>query len=838
MKKILFSLLILCVGTLSAQQLINSFDVEPTDTNYWSYFEQHNAHYQTSDNASSENGWINISYPTADVAEGSGAMKLEYSAQNTESWGGYTKLEHWNPDSNGVYDWSMYDSLSIWYNNTQAQSLSGRVHLRINLHEVSEIETKKAYDVQDVEYYYSMHYILDNEPGWNKITLPLENNLSFDGNGFNLTGWSGITGNGQLDLDQIKGFSFEFSINGGGEGDFSTGAILLDGMALTGLAEDPFLIFNGKTLYNDFAQFTWGQSNLEVVEGGGEDPKTNALLWTQGDEWGNGWSGAGWNISTPLDLSVRWDIDSLKFKAKVDAGTGAIRFQFESGDDGKVGQAWTPIDDGEWHEYSMPLSGFEPVDGTTNFNNAAITVLQMMGEALPDGSGNATAKAGQKIYYDYIWTGNPVIDVSAPEAPSLVSAVGGDYQNLVTWSDVPGEDGESYTVYSSLEPITDLNGVDVVASGVEEGLMVVEHNLRAPEVDQEVTYYYAVVCVDAAGNESPVAAADVAVTNTAKGVTIINPEAPAGFAADGDLSEWSGITPFEINPDNGTGFIPANQEIDNAADCSAMAYVAMDNDYLYVAFDVTDDVINTENGTTYERDSPDMFIGLYDWRGPVHTTFKRGEQPDYQFRFDKDSVIVETPSGNILGYVTDEHYSWTEKFPSGYTIEGKFAFADIAAFADPDDALFKPVVGKRIRVDFAINDADLTGAREGILTYSPNNEDQSYLDPSRWLYTWIGDQFVGVEDEAVHPVEFGLLQNYPNPFNPTTQIQYKIAKQTNVSLKVFNLLGEEVASLVNDVKAAGTYVVEFDASTFATGLYIYQINAGSFVTSKKMMLIK
>lgn len=837
MKKILFSLLMICVGSLSAQPVINNFDEASADTNYWAFFDNHSGqHYQTSDAADSAYGWINISYPADNVAEGTGAMRLDYSAHNSESWGGYTKLEHWNPDSNGVYNWSMYDTLSIWYNNIQAQDQVGRVHLRINLHDVSDTESKKIYDVTQTEYYYSFLYILDDEPGWNQVKMPLVSNASWDGNGFNLTGWSGISGNSELDLDQIKGFSFEFSISGGGEGDYSQGAVILDNMELTGLAEKPFMIFNGKTLNSSFGAFTWGQSGLEIVEGGGEDPKTNAILWTQGDEWSNGWSGAGWNVTPPYDLSARWDLDSMKFKAKVDPGTGAIRMQLESGDDGKVGHAWTPIDDGEWHVYSLALVDFQPVDGTTNFNNAAISVVQMMGE--DKGDGNGSAVAGQKIYYDYLWTGNPVIDVSAPDAPQLVSAVGGDYTNLVTWVDVPGEQGETYSVYVSFDPITDLANADVVATGITEGLQVVEHTLKAPEVDQEVTYYYAVVCVDGSGNTSPIGAADLAVTNTAKGVTVISPVAPANFVADGDLSEWTGITPFEMNPDNGTGFIPANQEITNAADCSAIMYVAMDDEYLYVAYDVTDDVINTDHATSYEQDSPDLFIGLYDWRGPLHSSYKRGEEPDYQWRFNRASAIIGSLSDHVMATPEDENYSWTEKFPSGYVVEGKFAFADIAAVADPDDALFKPIVGKRIRIDFSINDADLTGEREGILTYSPENEDQSWSDPRRWVYTWIGDQFVDVEDENIQPAEFGLAQNYPNPFNPTTQIKYSIQHKSNVTLKVFNLLGQEVASLVNDIKAPGSYVVNFDASNLATGIYVYQITAGSFVSTKKMMLIK
>ncbi len=109
---------------------------------------------------------------------------------------------------------------------------------------------------------------------------------------------------------------------------------------------------------------------------------------------------------------------------------------------------------------------------------------------------------------------------------------------------------------------------------------------------------------------------------------------------------------------------------------------------------------------------------------------------------------------------------------------------------------------------------------------------------NRWSYTWIGDQFVDVEDQSVLPTRYELSQNYPNPFNPTTVINYSVMNKGNVSLKVFNILGQEVATLINKEHAPGVYQVNFDASTLSTGMYIYQIQAGSFVTSKKMLLIK
>jgi hypothetical protein len=88
------------------------------------------------------------------------------------------------------------------------------------------------------------------------------------------------------------------------------------------------------------------------------------------------------------------------------------------------------------------------------------------------------------------------------------------------------------------------------------------------------------------------------------------------------------------------------------------------------------------------------------------------------------------------------------------------------------------------------------------------------------------------------PQEFSLSQNYPNPFNPTTKIEFSLPKQSNVVLKVFNLLGQEVATLVSETKAAGHYAVDFDASHLASGAYVYQLTAGNVVKVNKMLFVK
>jgi hypothetical protein len=86
--------------------------------------------------------------------------------------------------------------------------------------------------------------------------------------------------------------------------------------------------------------------------------------------------------------------------------------------------------------------------------------------------------------------------------------------------------------------------------------------------------------------------------------------------------------------------------------------------------------------------------------------------------------------------------------------------------------------------------------------------------------------------------EFALEQNYPNPFNPTTKINYSIKEKGNVELKIFDLLGSEIATLVNEEKTPGNYEVFFDASNLSSGVYLYTIKSSSFVQTRKMMLMK
>ncbi|NWF89719.1 MAG: T9SS type A sorting domain-containing protein [Ignavibacteriaceae bacterium] len=104
---------------------------------------------------------------------------------------------------------------------------------------------------------------------------------------------------------------------------------------------------------------------------------------------------------------------------------------------------------------------------------------------------------------------------------------------------------------------------------------------------------------------------------------------------------------------------------------------------------------------------------------------------------------------------------------------------------------------------------------------------------------YIGSEsFIEANKPKLTPTKFELCQNYPNPFNPNTSIRYSVANDVNVSIKLFDVLGNEIRTLVDEQTSAGNYEIEVDASDLASGIYIYKITAGSYTESKKMLLLR
>jgi len=103
-----------------------------------------------------------------------------------------------------------------------------------------------------------------------------------------------------------------------------------------------------------------------------------------------------------------------------------------------------------------------------------------------------------------------------------------------------------------------------------------------------------------------------------------------------------------------------------------------------------------------------------------------------------------------------------------------------------------------------------------------------------------GTVVVGIKENTINqvPIDYALKQNYPNPFNATTKITYSLPKSSKVSLKIYDIIGNEILTLVDGTKEAGVYDVVFNEANLTSGVYLYKITAGDFISTKKMILLK
>lgn len=189
-------------------------------------------------------------------------------------------------------------------------------------------------------------------------------------------------------------------------------------------------------------------------------------------------------------------------------------------------------------------------------------------------------------------------------------------------------------------------------------------------------------------------------------------------------------------------------------------------------------------------------------------------------------IIFDLGSIELTSLIRIEFYKWEENCTYEYSLlisADSTSWQEIISFGQSSidewtDISIDNVPTRFIKIIF--HDADLS-SQAGI-----------------WeIETW-GEQTSTSSEDFTKNISFELLQNYPNPFNPSTTIKYSIPAKEFVSLKVYNILGKEVAQLVNSEQPEGSYNVTFNGSGFSSGVYIYKIRAGDFTTTRKMLLIK
>ncbi|MHB8581219.1 MAG: T9SS type A sorting domain-containing protein [Ignavibacteriaceae bacterium] len=186
----------------------------------------------------------------------------------------------------------------------------------------------------------------------------------------------------------------------------------------------------------------------------------------------------------------------------------------------------------------------------------------------------------------------------------------------------------------------------------------------------------------------------------------------------------------------------------------------------------------------------------------------------------EDSAIVEKSVNNS--------WNWVKVGSAEYAINGNVLELKI------NRSVFN-VEGKKLDFEFKWSD---NSENDGNIMDFYINGDAAPDDRFNYVYSDSFSNAAGISEQSILPNDFSLSQNYPNPFNPSTEIKYSVAKSGLVTLKVYNLLGQGVETLINQEQKAGNYIVNFNASKLASGVYMYRIQSGDISITKKMTLLK
>ncbi len=181
----------------------------------------------------------------------------------------------------------------------------------------------------------------------------------------------------------------------------------------------------------------------------------------------------------------------------------------------------------------------------------------------------------------------------------------------------------------------------------------------------------------------------------------------------------------------------------------------------------------------------------------------------------KDSILVGAPGSDRVALGAGALYLFK-------LVEGQWREKEIFTASDGDR-------GDELGVSVDMHKGMFAGG-------APNAEDPDSNDIGA-VYIF-QDSPTSIEDKYLNPEKFYLSQNYPNPFNPNTIIRFTIPELRFTTLKIYDVLGKEITTLVNEEKPAGNYEVEFDGSNLASGIYIYRLVAGKFTDSKKLIFLK
>lgn len=611
------------------------------------------------------------------------------------------------------------------------------------------------------------------------------------------------------------------------------------------------LIFNGDFSYGDS---TWvlspGAATVGVVDG--------EMVFSNIPGTGN-----TYDVQAMHRLSAE-SLDSLKpgpyqvtFDARTSEGTQEVHLFF-----GEVG--------GGWARY-FPEAGSGRITVDTEMKTYTLeTAIETTYETMQIGF-EVNYAAGDFIFDNLAVT--RITDI-VPDAPEVALST----ENGVVTISVTDNGAASYDVFFADTAFTSIKGGSLVATLNAENNFTATHTTMAPHPDLVTSFdaYYGVVGRSDKGTASEMTADMINTEMSVRENYIVELSEDAVNAVAGaletgivpDASVLGGFfpadyKPFEITTDNirteGSGG-------DSNEDISAKFWVGFETftggDLIVFYAEIMDDVViptpeASGVGGGWNFDSWEGGIGTYEpaslVSGSDHESFESGDEPDYQLRAGfmgsrAPYIMAWDGDSGDPGYNQEVGNSATigDSSQAGMyrllTVLSTIEFSGVNTGAKDFD--FPTGTGvTTVPFQLAINDNDDTG-RDAQYAWSSKSTSQWWNTPSQWeVVALVGaDATYSVSNEeeiAGQPTNYKLEQNYPNPFNPSTTIQFSLAAAQDVTLEVYNMLGQKVATLIQgETLSAGNHTQKFDASALSSGMYVYRISTPNFVQSRTMMLIK
>lgn len=389
------------------------------------------------------------------------------------------------------------------------------------------------------------------------------------------------------------------------------------------------------------------------------------------------------------------------------------------------------------------------------------------------------------VSYDFTATFNPaVIEITSADIEGTLSAGGTTAINVDNVAGTVSFAWASATKLSADGVLLNLKGKAKGVGTTDVEFTAFKFNANSPVVGTEAGQVVVV-----AKNVAPTLALDPVMTTylVDEGelltITLVGADANTGdvleYTIEGTVPEGAVLT------DNVFTWTPDYTQARSFA--YSVKFRVTDANGLYAEKTAAIKVNNVNRAPVFTKELPAyQIVPLHTAPNPVYWTYTvEAEDPD------NDALtfsLLAAPTGSSI--TTDGIFSWAP------TVEQK---------------------GKSYVVTVEVTDGTTTVTSTQVLQVS--------------------NTVVGVEEEGI-PTQFVLAQNYPNPFNPTTSIRFGIPSESHVKLSVFNILGQEVAVLVDQQMTAGFHKVNFDAKNLNTGMYMYKIEAGNFVSVKKMLFVK